>query len=111
MKRKVLLGSVFLALLAFNSWVIASYGYIGFLEAAHSSLAGIQVLVDLTIALTLVLLWIVRDARERGISWVPYAIATVFLGSVGPLAYLLRRESRSVEAPAAGVRAPLGGVR
>jgi hypothetical protein len=78
------------------------------LKAALSSLAGIQVLVDLTIALTLVLIWIVRDARERGVSWVPYAVITVFLGSVGPLVYLLRREGRSVATPSPAVRAAQG---
>ncbi len=107
-RKQVLVGCVLLPLLALNTWVIASYGYIGFLKAAHSSLAGIQVLVDITIALTLVLVWLVRDARERGISWIPYAIATVFLGSVGPLAYLLRRESRSLAPRAQGVRAAQG---
>ena len=107
-RKQLLLGLVLFAILALNAWVIASYGYVGFLKAAHSSLAGIQVLADLTIALTLVLTWIVRDARDRGVSWVPYAVVTLFLGSVGPLAYLLRRESRSVAAPSQAIRAARG---
>ena len=32
------------------------------------------------------------DARERGLPFWPYAVLGLFLGSVGPLAYLIHRE-------------------
>src|SRR5206468_2922881 len=55
--------------------------------------ATVAALVDLTIALSLVTLWMWQDARERGIGVVPYVILTLTLGSIGPLCYLIRRES------------------
>lgn len=33
----------------------------------------------------------VRDARARGVSAVPYVLLTLALGSAGPLVYLIRR--------------------
>jgi hypothetical protein len=54
------------------------------------------------IALTMVLVWMWRDARARGVSPLPYVLITLALGSVGPLLYLIRTAS---SAPA---RAPLG---
>ena len=46
------------------------------------------------------------DARDRGVSPLPYLVLTALFGSVGPLAYLIRRDA---EEPlparlAAGVR-------
>jgi hypothetical protein len=52
---------------------------------------GLQVALDLCISLVLVGGWIKRDARERGINPVPYLIALPFLGSIGALLYLVRR--------------------
>lgn len=51
----------------------------------------IQVMVDLVIALAITIVWMVRDARRRGMSATPYVILTFATGSFGPLAYLLRR--------------------
>lgn len=46
---------------------------------------------DLVIALSLVSVWIHRDARARGESSVPWLVLTWTTGSIGPLVYLLRR--------------------
>lgn len=70
------------------------HGYVGFFDALLSTTAGITAFVDLLIALTLILVWMVRDARERGISPVPYVALTLGFGSVGPLLYLIVREGR-----------------
>ena len=53
--------------------------------------ATIAAMVDLTIALSLVTVWMWRDARARGVVLVPYLLLTATLGSIGPLLYLLLR--------------------
>jgi hypothetical protein len=71
------------------------HGYIGFFEALASTTAGVIVFTDLVIALTLTMLWMSSDARERGLPLWPYLILTLALGSVGPLSYLIHRELRA----------------
>ena len=62
------------------------------------SFGGAQVFADLVIALTLFMVWMWRDAQATGrIAW-PWVIATLALGSIGPLLYLLTRRAN---APAA----------
>ena len=74
---------------------VAVHGYLGFFEALASTTAGIVVFTDLVIALTLTMLWMASDARERGLPLWPYLALTLALGSVGPLCYLIHRELRS----------------
>jgi hypothetical protein len=101
--------SVLLAdFLALTAYAVYEYGYIGFFELATANLATTVALVDLVIALSLVLVWMVRDARARGVSAVPYVVLTLALGSAGPLAYLIRHvvsdqgvETAAAPAPAA----------
>jgi fatty acid desaturase len=88
------LEAVLIGFLGLNAYVIYQYGYIGFLEQALTNAATVAVFVDLTIALSLVLLWMWQDARERGVSVLPYIALTFVLGSVGPLLYLIRRFSK-----------------
>ena len=65
-------------------------------EREHRS--AIQVFADVAIACALILIWLVRDARRRGVSPWPYVVLTLTLGSFGPLIYLLLRELRVGEA-------------
>ena len=72
------------------------HGYWGIFAPQLQSLAGGQVLADLVIALVLVLVWLYRDARSQGRNPWPWVVATLTLGSFGPLVYLLtRRQDRS----------------
>lgn len=80
---------------AFSSWVVAQHGYLGFLTLAGREPWGLQVLLDLVIACVLVVQWMVRDARSRGLPSAPYVALTLFLGSIGPLAYLVHRGLRA----------------
>ena len=80
----------FVGLEAYAVW---QYGYRGVFELLFANAATAVAFVDLCIALGLIMLWMWRDARERGTSIVPYAVLTVTLGSVGPLLYLLVRET------------------
>jgi TRAP-type uncharacterized transport system fused permease subunit len=80
---------------ALSFYGVAVHGYLGFFEALASTTAGIVVFTDLVIALTLTLLWMSSDARERGLPLWPYVALTLALGSVGTLSYLIHRELRA----------------
>jgi len=90
--RQIGLSSLLVAFAGFEAWVVAEYGIVGLFAAVLANSATILAFVDLCIALGMVSVWIVLDARERGVSPLPYLAMTLTLGSVGPLAYLIRRE-------------------
>jgi hypothetical protein len=83
--------AVFAAFSIYTAIVVANHGYTGFLELALTGGWGAQVFIDLCIALLLFTIWMVPDARERGIAVWPYVIAILTTGSVGALAYLVHR--------------------
>lgn len=91
-RKQILLSLVFLDFLALNAWVVAEHGYIGAFATILSTLPGILVFVDLTLALGMVMAWMWTDARKHGLTVAPYLLVTLALGSLGPLAYLVRRE-------------------
>lgn len=74
---------------AFSLWVVSLTGLVGFYEKILSGPAGWQILAHIAIALTMVLVWIWRDAVACGRRFWPYAFLTMALGSIGPLLYLL----------------------
>ena len=96
---RIVVGLVLLAFADLNAYVVWHYGYSGFLELATANAATIAVLVDLTIALSFVAVWMWRDARRRGVTVVPFLALTAVLGSVGPLLYLVVH-GRKAELPA-----------
>jgi hypothetical protein len=93
-KTQILLGVV-LAVFGFeNAWALAHYGFVGTWEnLLNAGFPTRLVIFDLLIALSLVMVWMWNDARERGATLWPYLLLTVTLGSVGPLLYLIRRGS------------------
>src|SRR5262249_28213606 len=100
---KIVLALVLVDFLALTSFVLAEHGFVGFYRWALHNSATTLMLVDLCISLVLVMVWMLRDARERGVSVLPYVLITRAIGSAGPLLYLLRRESdapRLAQAPA-----------
>ncbi len=106
-KKQWLVAIVLADFVALNAYVVWQYGYVGFVREVLSTLPGIAVMVDLTIALTLIAIWMWNDARARGIAVVPYLVAGLFLGSAGPLAYLLRALGHPAGEPK---HAPLAAV-
>lgn len=70
-------------------------GYLGILAPHFQSLGAGQVFADLVIACSLACFWMISDGRARGINPWPFVIATLFLGSFGPLFYLVLREVRA----------------
>lgn len=68
-------------------------GYWGILAPHFQSFGEGQVLADLVIALILVMVWMWQDAQASGRKAWPWIIATLVVGSFGPLIYLLTRKS------------------
>jgi Protein of unknown function DUF2834 len=95
MTKTLALGIVLALFTALTLYAVEVHGYVGFFDALGSTTAGVTAFVDLAIALTLVMLWMLSDARERGLPFWPYALLTLGFGSVGPLSYLIHRELRA----------------
>jgi hypothetical protein len=106
-RKQILLGLALADFTALTAFAVWQYGYVGVLQLAFSSWASALIAVDLVIALGLVLIWMIGDSRQRGLAFLPYAVLTLAFGSVGPLLYLIRRESRAA-APAGYAHAAQG---
>jgi cytochrome bd-type quinol oxidase subunit 2 len=87
----VLAGLVLAGFGVFSCWVVATQGYFGFVRLADHEPWALQMLLDLVIACAFAVSWVVRDARKRGIASWPFVVATLLLGTIGVLAYCVRR--------------------
>ena len=76
---------------AYSAWVAGTHGYTGFLTLARREPWAMQMLLDLVVACFLYTMWLTPDARRHGISPWPYLALTLVAGSLGGLAYLVRR--------------------
>lgn len=94
MQRSLLVVTLVLfgALSAVALW---RHGYWGIVAPHFQSFGGGQVLADLVIALVLVMVWMWHDARATGRTAWPWIVATLAVGSLAPLMYLLTRKSKT----------------
>jgi hypothetical protein len=76
---------------AFSIWVVGTQGYLGFVTLAGREPWALQMLLDLVVSCALGIGWMVADARRRNLVVWPFVVATVLLGSLGLLAYVVRR--------------------
>lgn len=97
---KILLVLV-LVFFLYQSWgVIQEHGLGGFFELMDANSATQLAMLDLTICLILIAVWMVLDARRRG-GGAAVALAVVgivlslVLGVAGPLVYLILRPAAS----------------
>lgn len=74
---------------------LTDVGYLGIFEPHFQTWGGGQVFADLVIVCTLACIWMLSDARTSGVSAWPFLVITLFLGSFGPLLYLVAREVRA----------------
>ena len=74
---------------ALTVYAVGQVGLMGLFTQNLNHAAGQQVFADLVIALSLFLVWLWFDARKTGRAFWPWALATLALGSFGPLLYLL----------------------
>jgi hypothetical protein len=89
--KQIGLSVLLLGFLDLTAYAVYHHGIRGVFELLTANAVTLTAATDLVIALTMVTVWMWRDARDRGVSPVPYAILTLVMGSVGPLLYLIRR--------------------
>ncbi len=82
---------VFIAFAALSAVAVWQHGIVGIFAWQLQNTAGLQVLVDLVIALGLFCVWMWRDATAHGRRPLPWVVLTLLVGSFGPLLYLLTR--------------------
>jgi hypothetical protein len=92
MQRSILL-TILIAFSTLTAVALWHHGYWGIIEPHFKSFGAAQVLTDLTIALSIFLVWMWRDAAATGRNPWPWIVLTVVAGSIGPLVYLLTRKS------------------
>lgn len=97
--KQIGLGLLLANFAAFTGWVIWQYGYVGIFALALANGATIQVTIDLVIACSVAMFFIYHDARARNVNPWPYLVATTFLGSLGLLAYAVRRAGLPAREP------------
>ena len=102
--RLVLLVGVLVAFGVLSTLALLDVGYLGILAPHFQSYGGGQVFADLCILAVMACVWMANDARKSGLSAWPFIVMTVFLGSFGPLAYLLVRELRVAAPTSAAAR-------
>lgn len=90
--RLIVLVVVFVTFTVWSSTIAFSHGLLGFLTLAAKEPWAAQMLTDLGIALFVAWTWLRHEAKARGIPAWPYQVATVLLGSIGVLAFLIHRE-------------------
>jgi hypothetical protein len=93
--RLVLLIAVTFAFGVLSTLALMDVGYFGIIAPHFQTWGGGQVFADLVILAVLAVLWMAKDARERGLNAWPFIALTVVAGSFGPLLYLIVRELRS----------------
>lgn len=96
------LAAAVVVFLAFTIWsfiTIAEPGLTGLVTLLGSDPWARQILVDLTIACTVAWLWLGPDARRHGIASWPYIVATLAVGSIAILGYLVHRELTRLRSP------------
>lgn len=96
---------VLAAFLAFSLWVLATSGLGGLWGVLWREPWGQQLLLDLAISLSVACAWLWGDARRRGLTPWPFAVASVLTGSIGVLAYLVWR---GLNRPSARAASPGG---
>ena len=92
--RVFLLVGVLLAFGVLSTLALLDVGYFGIIAPHFQSYGGAQVFVDLCILGIMACIWMAIDARKSELPAWPFILLTVFLGSFGPLLYLLLRELR-----------------
>lgn len=99
--RLFLLLDIFIAFVAYTIWAVLEVGFIGLLTNPQTfagtsvPIGGLQIAIDLVIAIVIATGFLWKDAKARGINYWPFLILTLFTGSIALLAYLIARQLRA----------------
>ena len=88
---------LFLVLAAFGAFtaaVIWLEGLSGIFASITHSLGSMQIFIDLVIVLSLVMVWMWRDAKQKQRTIWPWLILTLVAGSFGLLMYLITDQEK-----------------
>ena len=91
--QRILISITLILFGALTAAALWYHGYWGIIATHFQSFGAAQEFVDLVIALVLVMIWMWRDAKATDRNPWPWMVATLVLGSFGPLIYLLTRQS------------------
>ncbi|MCH9682642.1 MAG: hypothetical protein K0V04_14500 [Deltaproteobacteria bacterium] len=81
----------FLAFTTYTATVVVEHGISAVVPVASAGGWSTQIFIDLVVAMVGFLVLAAPDARRRAITLWPYGIAIAAAGSVGMLAYFVRR--------------------
>lgn len=93
--RRIALIVTLIAFLVLTTLAVLQHGYVGIFTQQFQSFGGLQVLIDLGIALSLFLVWMWNDAKTAGRNPLPWLVLILATGSIGALIYLLVYKSKS----------------
>jgi len=96
--------------IAFTLWAVWTQGWSESWAAVVATPANLQVLFDLITACSIALVFLWMDARRVGINPLPYVVLTAVTGSIGLLAYAVRRLSGAAAARTLGGAAEARGA-
>ncbi|MBL8682055.1 MAG: hypothetical protein JNK05_23005 [Myxococcales bacterium] len=105
-KRWMVAIAVWLVFTAYSVKVSVVGGVLGFLGVPAAHPWGLQIVLDLFIAMFVALSYLNPKARKVGVPRIPYVIATMTLGSVGLLLYFAHVEWASDRQRAASPSEP-----
>jgi hypothetical protein len=86
----------------FSTWLVIDTGYLAWIRLCGREPWALQLLLDLIIACATCVSFMIPDARARGLRVAPYVALVATLGSIGILAYLIRRQWPTPTAVASG---------
>jgi len=93
------IGCVLAAFVALTGYAVDRYGYMAFFDFQALNAIQLQIFIDLSIALTFVMVWMWGDAKARGISPIPYVVITPAARQHRPAGLLDSAVRRAARAP------------
>ncbi len=89
--KAIVLAIVAIDFTVFSIWALATVGWSETWTVVFATAANTQVALDLSFAVAFAVVFLWRDARANNINPVPFVLVSLFAGSIGLMAYGVRR--------------------